>query len=95
MSIISYGHTLQPFYTTKYYLYVPSSSSSSPNAVLGVVGGSGNVSTSSGPVDVNVLTLGEQFATLALQDLERVGTEEVSLGLDQASRQLFTSVSIL
>lgn len=61
---------------------------------LSVVGRGRDVTASSGPVDVNILVEGQLLALLAGDDSEGVGTEVVSLGLDQGSGQLLSSVTV-
>lgn len=61
---------------------------------LSVVGRGRDVATSSGPVDVDVLVEGQVRALLSGDDSESVGTEVVSLGLDQGSGQLLSSVTV-
>ena len=61
---------------------------------LSVVSRGGNVTASSGPVDVNVLVEGQLLALLSGDDSESVSTEVISLGLDQRSGQLLASVTV-
>jgi hypothetical protein len=61
---------------------------------LGVVGGGGDITASTGPVDVDVLVEGQRLGLLAWDDSESVGTKVVSLSLDQGSGQLIGSVTV-
>ncbi|KAH3667268.1 hypothetical protein OGAPHI_002917 [Ogataea philodendri] len=62
---------------------------------LGVVSGSRNITTLSGPVDVNGITNLSRLGGKLRQDLESVGSEVVSLGLQQVSWQLLGSVTVV
>lgn len=67
----------------------------SPEKCLCHVGRGRHVTTTAGPVDVNVLALGEvRVGTLGL-DAEGVGTEVVTLGLQQVGGQILGAVAVV
>lgn len=64
-------------------------------AALRSVGRSRDVTTSSGPVDVNVLALWVLLAGKLLLDPECVGTKVVTLGLEQVGWQILGPVAVV
>jgi len=61
---------------------------------LGVVGRGGDISTAPSPVDVVVRSNLELVVGILGFDLERVGTEVVTLGLEKVGGQIFGAVSV-
>ena len=66
----------------------------SPNR-LSSVGGSRDVTATAGPVDVDVLALGVLLAGVLGLDAEGVGTEVVTLGLEQVGGQVLGAVAVV
>ena len=62
---------------------------------LSNVGRSGHVTTAAGPVDVDVLVLGEVLVGVLGLDAEGVGTEVVTLGLQQVGREVLGTVTVV
>ena len=65
-----------------------------PERLLCVVGRSGHVSTTASPVDVDVLVLLVLIIGILVLDHEGVGTEVISLSLEQVGRQVLGAVSV-
>ena len=61
---------------------------------LCVVGGGGDVTTTSGPVDVNVLALWVLVVGELWLDVESVGTEVVTLGLEKVGWKVLGPVTV-
>jgi len=66
----------------------------SPNR-LSSVGGSRDVTTTAGPVDVDVLALGVLLAGVLGLDAEGVGTEVVTLGLEHVGGEVLGAVTVV
>jgi hypothetical protein len=66
----------------------------SPNR-LSSVGGSRDVTTAAGPVDVDVLALGVLLVGVLRLDAESVGTEVVTLGLEHVGREVLGAVAVV
>jgi len=64
-------------------------------ATLSNVGRGGHVTTTAGPVDVDVLALGEVLVGILGLDAEGVGTEVVTLGLQQVGREVLGAVAVV
>ena len=62
---------------------------------LSNVGRSGHVTTAAGPVDVDVLVLREVLVGVLGLNAESVGTEVVTLGLQQVGRQVLGTVTVV
>lgn len=62
---------------------------------LSNVGRSGHVTTAAGPVDVDVLVLREVLVGVLGLDAEGVGTEVVTLGLQQVGREVLGTVTVV
>ena len=67
----------------------------SPLNRLSSVGGSRDVTTAAGPVDVDVLALGVLLAGVLGLDAEGVGTEVVTLGLEHVGGQVLGAVTVV
>lgn len=64
-------------------------------ATLSNVGRGGHVTTTAGPVDVDVLALGVVLVGVLGLDAEGVGTEVVTLGLQQVGREVLGAVAVV
>lgn len=64
-------------------------------ATLSNVGRGGHVTTTAGPVDVNVLALGVVLVGVLGLDAEGVGTEVVTLSLQQVGREVLGAVAVV
>ena len=64
-------------------------------ATLSNVGRSGHVTTTAGPVDVDVLALGVLVVGELGLDLEGVGTEVVTLGLEEVGGEVLGTVTVV
>ena len=62
---------------------------------LSNVGRSGHIATTSGPVNVDVLTLREVLVSALGLDAEGVSTEVVTLGLEQVGGEVLGAVSVV
>lgn len=61
---------------------------------LGLVGRGRDVAATAGPVDVNVLALGVLVAGKLGLDVEGVGTEVITLGLEKVGGEVLGAVTV-